>query len=239
MSFETKAASVLGLSFIVGLTSIGIFANKAVRHVHERFVEVKGLAEREVKSDLGILSLNLKNVGNDLEKTSDENERDREKVIAFLREQGFTAEEINLSSITVTDTLAKEHGDSVKPEFRYILQSCIDVRSQQVDAIEKCAHAMNTLIKLGVRLESSTARYYFTALDDLRPLMMAEATQSARRMAEQFAKDSHSRVGGIRRATQGHFHVRARDSEEDYGYSALSTPHKKVRVVSTIEYILE
>ena len=156
-----------------------------------------------------------------------------------MQEQGFTSEEINLSSITVNDTLAKEHRDSHSARVPLFLQSCIDVRSAHVDAIEKCAHAMNAIIKLGIRLESSTARYYFTTLDDLRPIMMAEATQSARRMAEQFAKDSHSRVGSIRKATQGHFHVLARDSEEDYNFSALSTPYKKVRVVSTIEYILE
>lgn len=240
MALDSKAASIMGASFVLGLTSLGFYGNKAVEHVHERFVQVKGLSEREVKSNLGVLSLNLKHVGNDLEKTSLESERDRTKVMAFLQEQGFSEHEINLSSMQVMDTFAKEHGDSVKPEFRYILQSSINVRSSNVDAVEKCAHAMNSIIKLGVPLEASMARYYFTTLDDLRPLMMAEATQSARKMAEQFAKDSHSRVGSIRNATQGHFRVLARDSEEeDHTSDALSTPYKKVRVVSTIEYILE
>jgi hypothetical protein len=60
--------------------------------------------------------------------------------------------------------------------------------------------------------------------------MIEEATKNGREVAEKFAQDSNSKLGKIRRASQGQFTVEDRDA---------NTPHvKKVRVVSTIEYYL-
>jgi len=60
--------------------------------------------------------------------------------------------------------------------------------------------------------------------------MIEEATRNARAVAEKFAQDSKSRLGKIKRASQGQFSIEDRDS---------TTPHiKKVRVVSTVEYYL-
>jgi len=67
--------------------------------------------------------------------------------------------------------------------------------------------------------------------------MIAEATAQARRAAEQFAQDSGSRIGKIRRANQGVFVILARDRAP--GISEESQLHKTVRVVSTVEYYLK
>jgi hypothetical protein len=66
--------------------------------------------------------------------------------------------------------------------------------------------------------------------------MIAEATAEARRAAEQFATDSGSRIGSIRRANQGVFVILARDRAQ--GASEESQMNKTVRVVSTIDYTL-
>jgi len=67
--------------------------------------------------------------------------------------------------------------------------------------------------------------------------MIAAATASARQAAEQFALDSGSRLGGIRRANQGTFVILPRDSAP--GMMEEGQRHKLVRVVATIEYLLE
>ena len=62
------------------------------------------------------------------------------------------------------------------------------------------------------------------------PAMIEEATKNAREAAGKFAEDSGSRVGKIRRATQGYFSISERDR---------NSPDKKVvRVVTTVEYYL-
>ncbi|HKI80862.1 MAG TPA: hypothetical protein VKA04_04395, partial [Pseudodesulfovibrio sp.] len=73
--------------------------------------------------------------------------------------------------------------------------------------------------------------FAFTGLNGIKPDMIAEATRNARDAARQFAEDSGSRVGGIKRATQGYFSLQDRDQY---------TPEiKKVRVVTSVDYFLE
>jgi len=70
----------------------------------------------------------------------------------------------------------------------------------------------------------------FTKLNDIKPVMIEEATKNARTVAEKFSQDSKSKLGRIRSASQGQFSIDDRDS---------NTPFiKKVRVVSTIQYYL-
>jgi hypothetical protein len=76
----------------------------------------------------------------------------------------------------------------------------------------------------------SQVQYLFTELNSIKPQMIEEATKNAREAAEKFAIDSDSKVGKIKRATQGMFSINDRD---------MNTPYRKiVRVVTTVEYYL-
>ena len=73
--------------------------------------------------------------------------------------------------------------------------------------------------------------YEFTNLNEIKPAMIEEATRNARTAAEKFAKDSDSRLGKIRNASQGQFSITNRDE---------NTPYiKTVRVVTTVNYYLK
>jgi hypothetical protein len=88
----------------------------------------------------------------------------------------------------------------------------------------------NKGIAFGGEDHNQKTQFLFTKLNDLKPAMIEEATRNARAVAEKFAADSQSRLGKIKRASQGQFTIEDRDS---------NTPHiKKVRVVSTVEYYL-
>jgi hypothetical protein len=58
--------------------------------------------------------------------------------------------------------------------------------------------------------------FLFTGLNTIIPTMIAEATRNARDAAEQFALDSGSKIGAVRRASQGFFTITSRDA---------NTPH--------------
>ena len=65
----------------------------------------------------------------------------------------------------------------------------------------------------------------------MKPKMMEEAIANARKTAEQFAKNSESKLNKIVSADQGQFSIDNRDSNTPYV--------KKVRVVTTITYSLK
>ena len=81
----------------------------------------------------------------------------------------------------------------------------------------------------GPAAERCTVSSY--GLNDIKPEMIAEATKNARLAAEQFARDSGSKVGKIKNATQGLFSI-------DNAAAGLEEK-KKVRVVTTVEYLLK
>jgi hypothetical protein len=241
---QVISASILGVAIGVGLASCGDFIANGITSFQaaNRVVTVKGLAEKDVKADLAVWNIAYKVAGNELETSYAGIQDAQVKIDAFLKQQGFTSEEISSAGMQVTDLLAREYGTSeAKPPFRYILRNQVTVRTTQVDKIAQALQASNELVKNGIMLEDlNGVRYFYTQLNAIRPEMLALATQSARTLAEQFAKDSGSKVTQIRKANQGVFKILPRDgAENDFGVEDTSSINKKVRVVSTIEYALE
>lgn len=207
----------------------------------DRFVTVKGLAEREVKADLAVWPLRFVATGNDLAAVQRKIQNDAAQMRDFLAASGFPPEAFETQSLQVIDRLAQQYQQG-QVESRFIIAQTITLRSGDVDRVAGLAGRLGELVAAGLVLSDENQwnagpTYVFTGLNDLKPEMIAEATASARTGAEQFAADSGSRVGAIRRASQGVFQILARDDIP--GVQQEKEIHKTVRVVSTIEYLLE
>jgi hypothetical protein len=233
------AAAVLALGVAAG----GWFVGKGFTEARtgDRYVTVKGVAEREVKADLAIWPMRFVATSNKLDEAQAEISADAHTVIAFLTEAGIGREEIELQNLTVTDLLAQAYR-SGPVESRFIVAQTLVVRSIEVDRIAAASQRIGELVEAGVVLSNEGGPmqgpfYIFTGLNAVKPPMIAEATTGARAGAEQFAADSGSRVGGIRRANQGLFQILPRDQAP--GLQESTQIHKTVRVVSTVEYLLE
>jgi hypothetical protein len=251
-----KPSSLIGSALLaLGILGAGFFMKEAIVQAKkaERFVTVKGISQRDVKADLGIWEVDYREVGNDLTTLNTKMTQDQQVVLKFLTNNGFNNSEIEIRPTRVTDLLANPYNQPTpeSKENRYILVSGIRVRSTQVDQIQKTNQLTSSLIQEGVTLSSDTADYasdlspnpsfFYTKLDTIRPEMLAEATQSARSVGEQFAKDSRSQLGDIRRANQGLFQISSRDgsSDNNSGMSDAGSINKKVRLVTTIDYYLK
>jgi hypothetical protein len=116
------------------------------------------------------------------------------------------------------------------------------VRSTAVDTVAEAAQSTGELVDAGVVLDDQSGNgtgptYLFDGLNKLKPEMIAEATRNARAAAEQFARDSGSTLGKIRRANQGVFEILARDKAPMLQEERQID--KTVRVVSTVDYSLQ
>jgi len=226
----------LGLFLAVGLIGCGWLLGSAVRHFKDadRYVTVKGLAEREVAANLAIWPVVYSVTGNDLSELQARLESDGAKIEAFLTERGFASEEFSRSAPRVTDNAPSGAYEGRMPSERYQVEATVTLRTTRVDDARAAMEASGELVKGGVRLLRSweyNTQYFFTDLETIKPEMIAEATRDARRAAEKFAQDSGAAVGGIRRAQQGYFSIEDRD--------AFSPEWKKIRVVTTLDYFLE
>jgi Uncharacterized protein conserved in bacteria len=219
----------------IGLCVIGMMMNAGIGNFkdRDRVVSVKGLAEMEVTADKVIWPLMYKDIGNDLLTLYNNINSKNETIIAFLKANGITEEEINVNAPEIIDMEAERYS-SQPPSYRYNAASVITVTSRDVEKIRRLITEQTELLKRGVAITSGDYRYNtvyeFTGLNDIKPQMIEEATKNARQAAEKFAIDSGSKLGKIRDASQGQFTISDRDA---------NTPYiKNVRVVTTVNYYL-
>jgi hypothetical protein len=226
--------NLLAVGVFLGLTLLGYLLGNAAIQVkeYERTVTVKGLSEREVPADVVIWPIAFTRAGNDLEKLYAEMEDSVTKIRAYLNRRGIGDTEISFGPPSVVDKSAQQWAGGERPEFRYIANQAVTVYSSDIQTVQR---AMQDLVELGKQGLVFTGNqhmtdYQFNGLNDIKPAMIEEATVNARAVAEKFARDSDSKVGKIRRASQGQFSIVDRDR---------NNPHiKTVRVVSTVEYYL-
>jgi hypothetical protein len=229
------AAAVLGLFVAAGLAVGGALMGTAIGQVRkaDRYVTVKGFAERELPANLAIWPIVYNAVGNDLARVQADLDEDAAAIRAFLTSRGFPPAEMSLAAPRVTDFEA-QWTSGERPVNRYMAEATLTLRTSNVSGVNEAMQASTDLVKQGVALLRSyeyNPLFLYTELNSIKPEMIAQATLDARRAAEQFAKDSGSRVGAIRNAQQGYFQIEDRD--------AHSQDWKKVRVVTTVEYFLD
>ncbi len=237
MTNNSKASAlILGLAIFCGLGVLGFLLGNAALEVKsmERSVRVKGLCEREYPADIVIWPIQFTVADNNLQDLYQTIENNSRKIVDFLKKNQISDSDISRNPPAITDKSAQSYGGTERIQFRYSATQTISVYSKDIETVRK---AMRTLADLGregivFNNENYNAKteYLFTRLNQVKPEMIEEATRKARSVALKFAKDSNSRLGKIKRASQGQFSISDRDK---------STPYmKRIRVVSTVEYYL-
>ena len=231
---------VVALGIAVGgaLLGAGFRAGRST----DRYVTVKGAVEREVEANLAVWPLQLVTAADVLSQAQAEARRRVELTRSFLSENGITPEQITMQGFRVVDAEANPY-QSGQVANRYIITQTLMVRSEDPKAVLAASQRIGDLVDAGVVLISGEEygpggpTFLFTRLNDLKPAMLAEATSRAREAADQFASSSGSTVGAIRRANQGVFEILPRDPVPGQGEQNQLV--KTVRVVATVEYLLE
>lgn len=231
-NFSIAAALVLA----VGIALSGLFIKQGFDNFsyRDRVVTVRGLAEREVKANNVIWPVVYQCAANDLSTIYRDITVKSGAIVKFLKDNGVKDSEIEVTAPSVTDNQANRY-NSTLPLNRYTVDGVIVVTSTDVDLITSLIKRQSELLKEGIAVVSgdwdNRVTYSYTALNDIKPEMIAEATANARQAAKKFADDSDSKLGKIKTASQGQFSISDRDSYTPY--------IKTVRVVSTITYYLE
>lgn len=229
--------SLLGASVLImiGLLGLGLFVYLGINNYasKDKYVSVKGLSEREVVADQVIWPIVYTQVGNDMLALYSDVEAKNQIILKFLKDNGISNEEITVAPSQVSDREVDRWNQDEIP-YRFQIKSIITVYSNQVEKVRELISRQDELLKAGITVGRDWEHqivYSFNALNDIKPEMIEDATRNAHQVAEKFAEDSQSKLGGIRTASQGQFSIVDRDE---------NTPFiKKVRVVTTVEYSLK
>lgn len=227
---------LLGALLCVGLSVLGALLAEGIIKFREadRSVVVKGLAEQEVNADVAIWPIRFTEVDNEIGSLFASINAKNEKVRLYLRQQGFTDDEISVGVPGIQDRQAQGFTEEQVKNGRYAGNSTLTVYSDDIDKVRKAMAGLMQLGQDGIAINGqdydARTQFLFTGLNRIKPGMIEEATRNAREVAEKFSHDSGSKLGKIKRANQGQFTIEDRDS---------NTPYiKRVRIVSTVEYYL-
>jgi len=220
-----------------GLAVMGFFIGDGLRNIRstDRYVNVRGLSERDVTADTAKLLIHIEHAGSAPTAIFPLIAETQKLVLAFLTQEGIKEAEIETGQWTTVRTTAQDLKDD--PSLpHYAVSSVISVTTHDIEATQSAYRKINDLrIKTKGGVTGSDVSYSFTGVGQLRAEMIAAATKDARNAAVQFAADSGSKVGSIRNASQGIFQITApgQDSED------AQSVRKNVRVVTTVDYQLK
>ncbi|AWB33489.1 SIMPL domain-containing protein [Orrella marina] len=227
-----------------GLAGAGWFVGQGVEGFRkaDRYITIKGLAEKDARSDYAIWVISFRRASQTYQELQQVLMKDREEVVSFLKNQGFSEQDIEARSLQMTDLMAREYGQQDGFTFRYTGQGSVVVRTSQVEEVSRISNQLDPLIQAGVQISSDgpnggAPRYLLRGFNDIKPLLLEQAVKNAAEQAEKFAADAGAKLGKIKQANQGSIQILDDDGTDEY--SSGMTIGKRLRVVSTFVYSLE
>ena len=230
-------AAILSLGLVVAAL-IGGRALEKMRSATDG-VMVKGVAEKDITSDLATWRGQITHRAGDLAGGYDELQKQFTTTINFLLQQGVTADAIEEGAINASAHYKRDAKGHTTSEIEsYTLTQTFTVTTTDVGLAKRLAKESTKLIRQGIAFRSHPPSFYYTKLEDLKLDLLERAADNAKLRAERLARSSGNRVTNIISASQGIFQITQPNSTETASWVMYdtSTIEKKVRAVVTISY---
>jgi uncharacterized protein len=257
---NVAVALIVGATLII-CTWLVVHAAGEIKGKSNRTVRVTGSARKLIKSDLVIWTGRVRCVAPQVAPAYAALKSSMDKTRAYLLSKGVPRKEI-LEAAIVTRTLyaprqpkpgmpppaegyydeAGGSSDEYRPVVAYELAQEVEVRSGNVELVDRLSRSATELIKSGVELESLPPKYLYTKLSDLKVSMLAEAAKDARARAEQIAANGGCKLGPVQFARMGVMRITPAYTTvelNEYGTNDTSSLDKEITAVVTVAYAVQ
>src|SRR5215208_5267293 len=233
-----------GFALAVALVLSSIVMAWAITHnkKSDQTITVTGSARKRIKSDLVIWRAGVSYQADQPQGAYKSLTDGISRIKQYLKSKGVTEDQMTVSSISSMTLHGKDNeGNETSEITGYSLRQEIQVRSGDVDRVEKIAREATELINQGILLESGSPEYYYTKIADLKIEMLAAAAADAKVRAEQVAKSTGSSIGSVRQARMGVMQITAADSNEvsDAGINDTSSLDKDITAVVNVSFSVD
>ncbi len=196
-----SVGTIRALILAAGVSLAGFLAGNGFARARsaDRYVTVKGVAEREAKADLAIWPLSVVGADNSLTAAHAKLETSIAGVRQFLVKHCIDTSQVELTGFSVTDALANEYGPERRPTNRYIIRETVMVRSVHPDLVLAASQQIGELAAIGVVVSSGPGyngpgggpTFVFTGLNKLKPAAESQINKTVRVVStvEYFLKD--------------------------------------------------
>ena len=220
-----KTASILAVGIIIAAFVWGAFFISAR---NEQSIRVVGQGVKTITSDIIKWNMSINRTTNVAYKSEGPSwiQEDLIKVKKYLASNGIEEKDILVDPVS---SYANYGNNGVTG---YSFSQRIEVKSDDIEKIEKMALDNKALAKQDIYLEYSNLEYFVSNLAELKAEMLALATADAKARAEEIAKSSGNKICGLLSAKTGVFQIRKPLSMDisDYGIYNTSSKEKEIAV---------
>ena len=220
-----KTASILAVGIIIAAFVWGAFFISAR---NEQSIRVVGQGVKTITSDIIKWNMSINRTTNVAYKSEGPSwiQEDLIKVKKYLASNGIEEKDILVEPVS---SYANYGNNGVTG---YSFSQRIEVKSDDIEKIEKMALDNKALAKQDIYLEYSNLEYFVSNLAELKAEMLALATVDAKARAEEIAKSSGNKICGLLSAKTGVFQIRKPLSMDisDYGIYNTSSKEKEIAV---------
>jgi hypothetical protein len=229
-----------GLFLAAGLVFSSMLATTTWLKVrNSQFVAVKGMAQRDVKSDLMIWQGDFSGEDDTLLDAQRHLQADSMKVRHFLEASGvtnFTFAPIGIEEIE--SSLKDSTGWVQRRTTGYRLSQSVRVETTNLDQMANLNTTM--LVEQGVLFTIEPPQFIYTRLSTEKVEMLAEATKDARARADQIASQGGRSISDLHDAEMNVFQITPQHVTQTSwdGNNDTTSLHKTVTAVVTATFVL-
>jgi len=226
-----KSASILAVGLIIAAFVWGAFF---VSTRNEQSIRVVGQGVKSVTSDLAKWNMTINKTTNVAYRSEGPSwiQEDLIKVKKYLANNGIEEKDILVEPVS---SYANYGNNGITG---YSFSQRIEVRSNDIEKLEKMALDNKALAKQDIYLQYSELEYFVSNLAEIKAEMLALATVDAKARALEIAKSSGNKVCGLLSARSGVFQIRKPLSTDvsDYGIYNTSSKEKEIAVTVTATF---
>jgi len=230
----------------------------SVKH-EPRTLVVKGSAKKEIVSDRISWQGTITARDSDLVKAYEKLKTDADHVGEFIKTAGISEKELTFSAINTSKIFQREVIPSpektpeqpgaepkgvVVPTQKvemYVLTQTVDIDSADMEKVPAISRSITSLIKDDVEIESTSPRYLYSKLSELKIDMLGEATRDATLRATQIVGNANGALGKLVEAKMGVMQINPKGVTDvsDTGNNDTTSLEKEILAVVTVEFELK
>ncbi len=239
-------AAILGGSLILSLWLPAFSLLRARRGAET--IHVTGSAHRTIRSDYIIWQCDLVEERSTITDAYTRIHSEVGKVDDYLRSQGIPQDETFTLPITTVTLHPPQASNSdtndpsvSRPVLGYRLTQGIEVRSHNVEGVDRVARSSTELVTSGIPVSSDPPQFLYTKMDTLKLEMLNEAAKDAHNRATGIAANCGSSLGNLKTARMGVLQIEAlsaTDGASDTGANDTTSLDKKVTAIVKADFSL-
>lgn len=189
----------------------------------KNLVEVQGLSERIVKSDIAVVRISLEYRDTDQKRFIAKHTTDKNKLMNCLKKSGITKDDIISDSFDVWEDYGKVRSFSGR--------DTIEIKTADFEKVEAFRKSINQLCSEQQIMCAFNVSYMITNFLPLKMSMLEEASQNARKSAEAAIKTYGNHITSLAHLHQGTVVITGESSSATESYDNSKSINKKVRLV--------